>query len=651
MSELRVFLALAALLVLALFYAERGIKSALAPLCAVCSAGLLTVLFGLFGQLFLGAALVYGLAAVAAGYLLYRFAVQKKALPHLQLGFWMFLLASVLMLTMFSLREPMFLTWDEFSTWGTSAKLMKLNHAMYTTAEVGWLWTATQPPMLASLGYFVQFFGADFIEWQHYAAINLLQLAACAALLAPLEKKHWPLAVPLALIGFATPYLFTLYAAATKLTAPWMDSLADVPMGFLFGAALVSWFAGDGSGFRRLLPCLLALAALTFTKDTALALGLVAAVLVAADVLAKNRKAGERLAVHIGKAGAVLLAGFAAVIVPFMLWAQHLAAAADINRFELGGVRNAGMSELFFLFFADLFSPQQSEHFRLIVSEMPGMFLSLNTTMLGSGAMVVVGILALVAFSAWLAQQKELRRRCLVFGVFSALGFLPYFLLIMLTYLYVFRPEQAFESFERYLYPYYIGWFLAAVGMFAVTAVQSARKTLSQAFLMVFSLVLVFRVWLLVPPAMSVVDFNTAEFEERRRFESRVQALTAQLDEEGKTFIISVNDTGIRWFMYCYSFLPYQVDYSYGGGAFEETELQTDGTRTITPIDAEGFWEHLAENEVTTVLIDEADEAFAAEYGSVFSDGMSGYFQGDTQVYTVSYDGETPVLEPSDISF
>ena len=46
MMMIRPFLAFAALLALALFYAERGIKSALAPLCAVCTAVLLLAVLG-----------------------------------------------------------------------------------------------------------------------------------------------------------------------------------------------------------------------------------------------------------------------------------------------------------------------------------------------------------------------------------------------------------------------------------------------------------------------------------------------------------------------------------------------------------------------------------------------------------------------------
>ena len=646
---IRPLLAFGALLVLALFYAERGIKSALAPLCAVCSAGLLLAVLGSFGLLPLAGWLVTLLALLALGWLLWRFLVQKRPLPALGYGFWLFVAGGLALYAVLSIRQPMFLSWDEFSTWGTTAKLMKLNDGMYTSAEVGWLWTATQPPLLACLGYFVQFFGPGFSEWQHYFAVDLLLLAGCAALLAPLQKKHWPLAVPLALIGFCTPFVLTLYTQPVKVAAPWLDSLADVPMGFLFGSALVAWYTGQGRGVQRFLPPFLALAALTLTKDTALALGLVAAALMALDMLAEKRTEGESLPRHLGRAGLGFVVFLAAVVGPFLLWAGHLSAAAGVNRFELGGVRNAGMAEMFGLFVKDLLSPEKSEHFRLIAEGMPRLFLTSRSNMLGSGAMAALAALLLVGLAWLLAKQAAQRRRCLVFGVFSALGFLPYFLLITLTYLYVFRPEQAFESFERYLYPYFIGWFLAAVVLLAQTATEARFPALAKGSVLGLSLLLALRVWMVAPPVMTIVGFHPEEYNGRRRFEQRVEELTAQLDPGGKTFIISTDDTGLAWFQYCYAFLPWQVDYSYGGGAFEERELLKDGSRVITPIDVNGWEEHLIENEVTTVFIDKADAAFAEEYGSLFADGMQGYFSEETAVYNVVPHGNGVRLESAGI--
>ncbi len=649
MLMLRPFLALAALLALSLFLADRGIKSALAPLCAVCAGGLWLALFGMAGFLQLGGWLFYLLAALAAGWLLWRGLGKKKALPKLGYGFWLFAAGGLLLLVVLLVRQPMFLTWDEFSFWGTAGKLLKLNNALYPTAEIGWAWAPTQMPLLSCLSYLVQFFGPGFSEWQHYFGVDLLMLASLAALLAPLEKKDWPLALPLALTGFAVPFLLTLYAMPVKVAPPWLDSLADIPMGFLLGGALAAWLGGAGRGWRRMLPPLLALAALTFTKETALALALVAAVLMGLDALAEDRIEGQSKKRHLARAGAVAAGGIAAVLGSYLLWKQYLAMAVSVSRFETGGVSNLSPVGMLTSFFTELFSPEKSEHFRLIAEGMPRLFLGSRASMLGSGAMVCLAILLLVALAAALAKQAQQRRRCLVFGVFSALGFLPYLLLITLTYIYTFRVEQAFESFERYLYPYYIGWFLAALLLLGQSAKNGRSGALGKALVLGLCLVVNLRVWLTVPPVMSVVAFHPTEYSARRQLEERVDNLTAQLPPDGKTFILSESDDGMQWFLYCYEFLPWQVDYSFGGGAFETRELQADGSTRKTPVDAEGWGEYLLENGVTHVFIDKASPAFAEGYGNLFSDGMQGYFDEKTVVYTVVPQGDSVRLESAEI--
>ncbi len=646
---LRPFLALLALVALGLFFSAKGVKSALAPLCAVCAGGLWLCFFGMAGFLRLGGWLLYGLAALAAGWLLWRGLAKKQPLPRLGYGFWLFAAGGLLLLLVLLARQPMFLTWDEFSFWGTAGKLLKLNDALYTTAEIGWAWPVTQLPLLSCLSYLVQFFGPGFSEWQHYFGVDLLMLASLAALLAPLEKKDGKLALPLALIGFLTPFLLTLYSLPVKVAPPWLDSLADVPMGFLLGGALAAWLAGEGRGWRRMLPPLLALAALTFTKETCVALALVAAGLMALDALAESRPEGQSRKRHIARAGLVLAGGLATVLGSYLLWARYLAATLAVNRLESGGVSNLSPLGMVTRFFSELFSPEKSEHFRLITGGMPRLFLESRGSMLGSGAMITLAILLLIAAAALLAKQAAQRRRCVVFGVFSALGFLPYFFFITLSYLYVFRTEQAFESFERYLYPYYIGWFLAAVLLLAQAAKEGRSPALGKALVLGLSLLLGLRVFLTVPPVMSVVAFHPAEYAARRQFQARVEALTAQLSPEGKTFIISENDPGMQWFVYCYAFLPWQVDYSFGGGAFETRELQPDGSTLKTPVDAAGWGEYLRKNGVTTVFIDEASPAFAEAYGSLFTDGMQGYFDEETVIYEVVPQGGSVRLESAGI--
>lgn len=649
MTALRPALMLAALLLVALGYARLGVKSALAPLCAVCTAALLAAACGILGLLPLAGWLFYGLAAACGLYFAYGLIAKRAAPPRPGPGFWVFALGGVWMLVLLAAARPMLLSWDEFSTWGTAAKLMKLYNELYTTAPSGFAWPTTQPPATMGLVYLTQFWGAGFVEWQVYAGINFLLLACVAALCVPLEEKRGALALPLALMGFFTPFLFTMYRMPVQVASPWLDSLVDVPMGMTMGAALAAWLAtkeADGSPRKaraaRLLPVALALATLTMCKDMGLALALVAAALVLVSDISAPRPKGRGLWAHWRRPLARFGILAACVVGPFALWLSYTSSVFSINRLELGGVSNAGMLDLPRLFLADLASPEKSEHFRSVTGGMLRFFATSASTMLGTGAMLAAGITAMGLLAAFLWGPGAGRRRCLSYSLFSLLGFLPYFWLITATYLYIFRPEQALESVERYLSPYYIGWFLGALALLATAAAHAPKgRRAAPLALAAAALLCAVRVFSIVPAGYTIVGVRADEYNVRRAFQRDIEALTATLSPGGKTFLISTDDDGAKWFRHHYAFLPYQMDYSYGGGEFALRELQPSGETKVTHIGPRAWRRHLRETGCTTVYIDHADEAFRREYGKVFADDMRGYFEEGIQLYNVeSIDGK-----------
>lgn len=638
MTLLSPLLTLAALLALALWFCCRGVAGGIAPLCAVCAAGLLVAGFGCFGLLPLGGWLFFALGLAAAVWLAVRVFARKKPLPNPGFGFWFFALGALLLLVVFAVRRPVFIQWDEFSTWGTSAKQMKLYGELYVTAPIGFsdIWTTTQPPFLITLATLPQFFTPEFTPWQAYWGIDLLLLACIAALAARLEKPHWNIALPLFLLGCLTPFLLTLYRQPVNVAPPFLDTMADVPMGMLLGGVLAAWFGGSGKGPARVLPVLLGLAALTLCKETALALALVAAVLIFIDMLAAPAGEGPQAQRRFLPAAGRLLLGVAAVALAFLGWSAYLASAAGVNRFELGGTNNTTMSQLPALFLSDLLHPGQNERFGAVMLSMTKAFLTSMGSMLGSGAMIAVCILLLCGAASFLG-GAALRRRCVAYGVFSTLGFIPYFLLISATYIYIFRPEQAavLDSFERYLYPYYLGWMLGALALLALALREGRHPLAGRAGVLALSLLLSVRCFTVVPPSTSVVGFHHDLYNGRRAFDANVQALTATLEPDGRTFLVSTADDGLRWFQYCYSFLPYQLDYSYGGGEFIVRAPDENGDIQQTHIGPDAWAGHLLETGCTTVYIDEADAAFRDEYGHLFRDNMRRYFNGDTRLYTV----------------
>lgn len=645
MSDFRIIFGFCALLVWVYVFVKKSMAPSVAPLAVVCGTALWFTLFGCLGILMAGGWLFYAVtcAAVVYAVLDYR-KTPKFTLPN-SWGLWFFIIASFITMLLLLRSRPMFTTWDEFSFWGTAGKLTKLNNELYPTTSIGWIWPATQTPATIAFNYFIQFWGGAFSEWQTYFAVNLIQFAAMAACLAPLANKQWEIALPVMATLLLTPYMFIHYAEPMKISPVYMDSLADVTMGLLFGGALAAYFSGKSKKIVHLLPAFLAVAMLTITKDTGFLFAAVAVMLMFLDtVFCLN---GGKLRGRAGASLRVLGAGLAAVLVPFLGWSAYLKVAVSVNRFNLGGIKNVSMLELPFLALREGFSSQPSEKFMEVMQQMPRMFVKERITLLGSGLMVATLCLLLVLGAAVITTQQAQRRRCVVFGVFSSLGFIAYYLFIALTYIYIFRPEQTFESYERYVYPYYIGWFIASVCLFGASAAHSRWKVEGKSALLALSLLFVFRFWQFIPLPYSVLGVNTAEYNWRREFALQVDKLTSRLEKNGRTFIVSSGDSGALWFQYSYQMLPWIADYSFGGGSLIERRNQPDGTVQKHELNVEEWEEYLLETGCTTVFIDYADESFYEMYQTLFEDGMQEYFVDGTQLYDVIHDNGHLFLRPA----
>ncbi len=533
MTDARVLLALAALVVLTLVYVSAGVQSALAPLCAAATTALWFAAMGCLGWLWAGGWAYYLLCALGAGWLVWRHILKKCLLPRLGFGFWFFVAASLCAVLLLWVRQPMFSGWDEFSFWGTADKVVKLYDELYTTAPVGWGWPATQSPALPVFGYFTQFFGGGFSEWQAYAGRDIFQLAALSALLAPFARRHWDAALPAALLGILAPFALSQYHTAVQPSAAWMDTLADFPLGLWFFAALAAWYASPRR-WRDMLPVCLALATLTLIKETGLAFALVAAAVMLFDALFEKRAAGVTRPRHATRAAGRFALAAGASVAAYQAWTLYLTSALGIDRAaNVGGARQLSLLQMPLAFVQDLFASERSARFDDMLSGLWRVFANDKVTAFGTGLLTVCVILAVVALAAVLARNPVHRRRCVVFGVLGTLGFAVYRLFIGISYVYVFRAEQLFADDRRYMMPYYLGWFLAAVLMLCTSVGRAApqlpgrarwRVVLAKAGLLGLCAAVLLRLSLLLPAGYTVAGVNRAEFGHRRVFASRQTA-------------------------------------------------------------------------------------------------------------------------------
>ena len=666
-----ILLALAALWLLCRFLTVRcRVPAALAPLAALSLAALWLTVAGMAGQLRPGAIAFY-LACCAGGVL----SVQKGPKPFsrkamramLMPGSVVFWALSLAFAVYFCIRQPLFADFDEFSFWGTAAKLTCTNDALYTTGEIGWAWQATQNPGLIVLGYFFQLFG-EFAPWKIFLAYDVLLFACFAAVLGGVRWKNYAIAVPAAAICWSVPWFFTTYNRTiyNAISTVYMSSYGDIPAGVVFGGAVAYWlWLRQTNGQKWTVLPVLALCG--NIKSNTFVLSLVAAGLVAADcvLFAPNGGSGfdawkKGLGRRIGFAAACM----AAPLALYLGWNSYIARLVAKNA-AAGGmgttsesiitVAISGVKILLGLPVGSYYT-ERLPRLAQAGGDMQSAFYHTDISMVGPGVVLAGLTLLLFAGTVLLAKGERVRTGCL--GVLSLGGFVGYNFMLVLSYAFIFKESQCADlvDYNRYLYTYYIGWFLLALAalLYVLNQSESLLPQLGRGAVWALAVVMLWRVNQLVLPQMSVLGFSANYFSEQHLQQQRADAARAVMEPGSRVFFVSQGDNGYYWFSYSYDFLPTVVDYSGnmeqggGGGTFGLTELrpgEEDHNRYLYyhPYTAEQWQKEVLASGCEYIFLNEIDEIFIESYKELFSDELAAARNGETLVYKVTDGQFTPV--------
>ncbi len=633
-----------AICVIGLFIASVfRLPSTVSPFIAVCFTMVYFVLFGVFGGLLIGGYL-YFLAAVVISLL---FAVKKIKLPKISLWFGGFVAISVAMIIFFGVREPLLYSWDEFSFWGTAVKLTKINHELHTTAEIGWAWVASQKAGLLMLGYLFEFFG-EYAEWRIFAGLNVLALSVFTAMLTPIKATSKHIGIILFAVMFFIPYGFTVNRALIEPSNVYMNAHSDVPMAWVFCGVLILYFVLKNTGEHAISWAVpLALAALTNTRDTALPFALIAWVIIAVDMFLVS---GDSLRANIKRKILDTVVMLSVILVSFFGWSQYIAAATGADPLgNVGGSDELSMTAMLIEGVSQLFGFGTTEHFSQVMSKMLVSYFTLPLSMIGSGFMITVVIVGILAIAAIFTQDKTTRKRAIFFGVLSTLGFIAYYVFIGFTFVFIFKDDVSTEllGYERYLYPYYIAWFSVSVFLLAESSLRPRKRLFLAPFsaLLLVLAVFVLRFYQYVPSGMAFFDYHDGYLYEREKTVETAKDVVNLLgeDEDGKIYFLSQGDNGNRWFQFAGDILPLQLDYSFGGGSLSLPKSGGEGLYDYELSPTE-FVEYLEENECEFIFVERSDESLVSDFGHMFDDNLSASTDGASVVYGVTQDDEVPFV-------
>lgn len=661
---LEILITFAALLALCLFlHAKTGLASGAAPLFVLCGT---MVWYSVLGSvhLLLPAGFLWFLAALAAALWLWRHREKLDLRKVFSPAFVYFMLASLAVFVLFAVRRPVFSEWDEFSFWGIAAKVVKTENQLYTY-NPGGMRATTFVPGLIMLDYAFQFFGAAFAPWKVYAAYDVLYFAVFAAAFSMLRRKQWYLAVPAAAVLTLTPFLMTIYYRDIYVRTVYMNAYADIPMGLLFGAGLVFYFAPRKKTPAVVLGALLAITATCIVKDMGFALCLIAAAIVCFDLLFLEKEDVPFFRLK-GLWGRLCwcAALVAAPVAAFLGWAAHMAAVLNMNRFDVGGVENMGMVQMVTTGLCELVGIGRTEKFTQIMQSMWQALFTARMTMFslggqetrvgrllnGSGAIVIALILVIFLIAFWMG-DKRMKLRIAWVSLWSTLGFAAFYIFTGFTYVYVFKEGFGYGlgDYNRYVYPYYIGWLVLAVSMLCASLKNTAPGGVGALFLLALCGGCIWRADAFLPPQLSVLDYPDSFYFDRSKQEAAANAAKQYLTAEDRIFLVSFAPFGLEWFQYYYEFYPdVFVDYSFGGGPdftpetvrraqalpdfFTEEQVEYFSTQPFT---GEVWCEYLRASGCTAIFMDEWNGGFVKNYGYLFSDGL----QSGAQLYLIEDTG------------
>lgn len=685
MELLCVLAAVAALFLLcAALTLKARVPAGIAPLTALSAIAAVLTLAGMAGVLYPAAWAVYALC-VAGG--VWAFWPRKGQTPGWKalftpgsVVFWGMTLAFAVY---FFIRQPLATGFDELNLWATAVKVTKVDNSLYSTATLGTPWAVTQNPGLPLVSYFFQFFGS-YADWKIYLAYDALYFSCFAAVLSALPWKKWRVAVPLAAVLWCTPFFFTIYNHTIYLADTYLTSYGDVPAGLVFGGAVAAWLAlrqMDGPKWA-VLP-ILALAANLKANDFVLSLA--AAGLIAVDAWFFCDAPFKR---GIARRTGFAAACFAAPMAVYYLWNVRYVGWLVARNSSSGGVgeTSAALSDVVINGIKILlgqpmegFFAERQPQFLQAMADMGAQFWTDagKLSMIGQGRNVVLLILAIFAVAFVVAAGGRLRARIAALAGLSTLCFGGYNLMLALSYGFIFTPDQTANlvDYNRYIYSYYIGWFLIALACLTVALLpQTEQRFLKekdgptvlfhqyaprwglagQGAVLLLAAAMLLRQGQLVLPQLSVLGFADSEFSDRRSIRAEAELVCSYLEPDDRVFFVSQGDNGERWFSAVFDFYPILVDYSgivsemIGGGGelgLPELQPQEEGPKNFYyhGFTAEELDAVVRGNGCTVLYLQTIDDIFVESYQDLFTDGLAAALDGETLLYRVTDEGFAPM--------
>lgn len=631
------FISLIAILAISMFLCVRfKLNSAITPFVTVAGLTIFMCLCGILNLLYVAGLAVFAFAIFS---LVYVFYIKKKELgaslkAFLTPGIAFFAAACIFFFFALKAEDASFLVWDEFSFWGTAAKNVFEHRQLYTLFESSMI-NISYPPALSVFSFFIQFFGGVFAEYKVYLAYAIIEMAVMTIFFSRLDWKKPISIIVTSFFSLACIYLF--WWSLDGLVA-YCTSYADYILGYVFAAPLLIYFSDETRGLPKFVAVLLGLMLLPLTKDVGFALGLIAATVIAADMVLFKRYPTDTL---FNKKSKLLLLVYplllyVANIASYLMWTLHFNTVTHIPRVEV-----------FYEYSALEIFTGKDPYFNTILSKMiaeiPTRQLYTVGTML---EMIILFTLLPIIVSLFTKSKKQILRTSLM-SFLMLCGFALYYVFMAYLYAAIFYHTETHDlvSFGRYISSHTFGWMLVSFGvcMFEITKPFWKRFTLLLGTGACALLMVAHFYFCPVHPDQYVFTswkVNAGKNEIREYIDNTAGKFRKELSVDDRIYFICQESSGGEWFVYNYAMQPAYVVKTFGGGYFVPMETaDADMPPYSIRANRANFSEFLREQDVDFVYVYKTDDYFINEFSSMFSDNLVGFFDGSGGFYMVIDNG------------
>lgn len=628
------FISLAAIVAICLFVTVRfKANSAWTPFFVVA---FITLFSCYLGTLNLLVPAIYLVLAFAVFSLVYVFILKRKdlkanLLSFLSPGMVFFIASSIFFFFALQKENAAFSVWDEFSFWGTAAKNVFAHRQLYTLFESSMI-NISYPPVLPVFSFFMQFFGGAFSEYMVYVAYAVIEMAVVTILFSRIRWKN-PVAI-VVVAFFALAGIYSFWWGFEGLIA-YCTSYADYILGFVFAAPLLIYFSSDDKSLIKYLGVLLGLMLLPLTKDIGFAFGLIASVVIAADMVLANNYPSERVFKSENKWLRLVYpaALFIAVIASYFIWTLHFNAVTELSRVEV--------SYSYSIF--DMLRGKD-DYFNQIIHKMFTVTSTKQLVTFGTiNVMLVVFFIVPIIVSLFTKSKRQILRT-LLFSFLMLCGFLLYsvFQSYLYTAIFVHTESHDLISYTRYMSSYAIGWFFIMTGvcLFDITKPFFKRLSLSLGVAVCAVLLSAHFYFCNVHPDQYVFTSEKVicgPNEMRRRMSDITNKFDGYLTSDDKIYFIAQNSDGGEWFIFNYQAQPAYTVKTLGGGNFVSLDTPKEdmvGTYNVYA-DKKIFTDYIREQGIDYVYIFVLDDYFISEFSDMFEDKLVTYFDNSSGLYMV----------------